>query len=223
MPIPPFVTDAGIWVDAPRVRRCRPVAALFLDRDGVIVEDVGFLGRPQDVRMIPAAGALIAAANRAGIPVVVVTNQSGIGRRLFDWTAFAAVEAEIAARLARDHARRDAVLACPFHPEAAPPFADPDHPCRKPNPGLLRLAAEQMAIDLSASWIIGDRASDIAAGKAAGLQGGILVGTDDGHGPAERAAAAATGSAPVPFTVITVRSVAAARRHLPLVDGSGGE
>ena len=104
--------DDGIWIEIAD-HRCRPRrgrrAALFLDRDGVIVEDTGFLSREADVR-------LVAGANRLGVPVIIVSNQSGIGRGFFDWAAFARVQTRIAALLARDAASIDAVLACPHHP-----------------------------------------------------------------------------------------------------------
>jgi D-glycero-D-manno-heptose 1,7-bisphosphate phosphatase len=149
--------------------------ALFLDRDGVIVEDTHYLGRPLDVRTIAGAAAAIARCNRLGVPVILVSNQSGIARGLYDWTGFAAVQEALAAELARAGARLDAVFACAHHPDGQAPFNIADHPWRKPNPGMIVDAAERMALDLSRSWIVGDRASDVAAGRAADLAGGILV------------------------------------------------
>jgi D-glycero-D-manno-heptose 1,7-bisphosphate phosphatase len=111
--------DDGIWIEIAD-HRCRPRrgrrAALFLDRDGVIVEDTGFLSREADVRLVAGASAVVAGANRLGVPVIIVSNQSGIGRGFFDWAAFARVQTRIAALLARDAASIDAVLACPHHP-----------------------------------------------------------------------------------------------------------
>ena len=163
----------GLWREilprpAPTGRAAAP--GLFLDRDGVVVEDVGWLRRPQDVRLLPGIAALIAAANRAGVPVAVVTNQSGIGRGLFGWREFAAVQREIAAALARAGARWDAVLAAPFPPG--------EERMRKPAPGMLLAAAEALGLDLSASWMLGDRASDMEAARRAGAAGGILIGRD---------------------------------------------
>jgi D-glycero-D-manno-heptose 1,7-bisphosphate phosphatase len=149
--------------------------ALFLDRDGVIVEDTHYLGRPQDVRMIAGAADAIARCNRLGIPVVLVSNQSGIARRLYDWQGFQAVQAALTAELARAGARFDAVFACAHHADGHAPFNIADHPWRKPNPGMIVVAGERMRLDLAHSWIVGDRASDIAAGRAAALAGGILV------------------------------------------------
>jgi D-glycero-D-manno-heptose 1,7-bisphosphate phosphatase len=182
---PGSATD-GLWseIAADNFAR-RP--GLFLDRDGVIVEDTHYLGRAQDVRMLAGAGEAIARCNTLGIPVIVVSNQSGIARGLYDWSGFAAVQAAITSALAQAGARLDAVFACAHHADGNTPLNVADHPWRKPNPGMIVAAAERMKLDLAHSWIAGDRASDLAAGKAAGLAGGILISSraDD----AERAAA----------------------------------
>jgi D-glycero-D-manno-heptose 1,7-bisphosphate phosphatase len=157
---------AGNFADRP---------ALFLDRDGVIVEDTHYLGRPQDVRMIAGAADAIARCNGLGIPVVLVSNQSGIARRLYDWKGFQAVQAALIVELARAGARLDAVFACAHHVDGHAPFNIADHPWRKPKPGMILAAGERMKLDLAHSWMVGDRASDMAAGRAAGLEGGILV------------------------------------------------
>jgi D-glycero-D-manno-heptose 1,7-bisphosphate phosphatase len=182
----------GLWCDiAAGDFAGRP--ALFLDRDGVIVEDTHYLGRAADVRMLAGAGAAIARCNRLGIPVIVVSNQSGVARGLYDWAGFAAVQGAIAAALGQAGARLDAVLACAHHADGEAPLNIADHPWRKPNPGMIVAAAEQMRLDLAGSFVVGDHASDVAAGRAAGLAGGVLIaaGTDD----AESAAATALRSA----------------------------
>ena len=93
--------------------------ALFLDRDGAVVEDTEYLCRAEDIVMIPGAAAVIAAANRLGIAVVLVTNQAGIGRGYYGWAEFKTVQQAIVAALAREGARLDAVYACAHHPEGA--------------------------------------------------------------------------------------------------------
>jgi D-glycero-D-manno-heptose 1,7-bisphosphate phosphatase len=153
--------------------------ALFLDRDGVIVDDTHYLGRAEDVRMIAGAADAIARCNGLGTPVVLVTNQSGIARGRYDWAAFAAVQAALTAALARAGARLDAVFACAHHADGRPPLNIADHPWRKPNPGMIVAAGERMKLDLAHSWIIGDQVSDVAAGRAAGLAGAILVSPHD--------------------------------------------
>lgn len=213
------VLAGGIWAQVfrgPEDRSLRP--ALFLDRDGVIVDEVGYLRHPQDVRLIARSAEVIVAANRANLPVVVVSNQSGVGRGLFDWADFAAVQRRIARDLASRGAFVDALLACPCHAEARPPYRHPDHPARKPNPGMLKAAADLLPIDLSASWIIGDRASDLAAGSRGGLAGGILV--LGGLGTIELEACQPLANAT--FRVFAVPEIGAALSILPLAGGSVG-
>jgi D-glycero-D-manno-heptose 1,7-bisphosphate phosphatase len=152
--------------------------ALFLDRDGVVVEDTQYLGRRDDVRLLPGAASAIARCNREGIPVVLVTNQSGIARGLYDWAGFHAVQRAIADALSAADARIDAVLACAYHESGTAALAIGDHSWRKPNPGMIVEAGRRMKLDLSRSWIVGDKASDLVAGRAAGLAGGILIARD---------------------------------------------
>jgi D-glycero-D-manno-heptose 1,7-bisphosphate phosphatase len=173
-----LVDGVGCWCDIGRTFDRR--AALFLDRDGVIVEETHYLARSEDVRLIAGAAAAIAACNRAGVPVVLVTNQSGIGRGLYDWLAFAEVQATLTDRLAREGAHLDGVLACAYHADGQAPFDIADHLWRKPFPGMILEAARLMDLDLARSWIVGDKTVDLAAGRAAGLAGGVVVTT--GHG-----------------------------------------
>ncbi len=196
---------------APKGGICRP--ALFLDRDGVIVEEIGHLHRPADVRMISGASEVIAAANRATVPVIVVSNQSGVGRGLFGWPDFAAVQQRIISELAARGAFIDAVLACPYHAEARPPYRHPDHPARKPNAGMIYAATRLLPIALRASWIIGDRASDLTAGRTAGLAGGLLVLSGLGQRELEASQALATAG----FRVFAGHSVTAALSVIPLL------
>ncbi len=162
--------------------------ALFLDRDGVVVEEIGYLSRPEDVALEAGAADAIAAFNRAGVPVVLVTNQSGVGRGYFAWPAFEAVQAAIAEKLATAGAHLDAVFACGHHGSGIGALAVADHPWRKPAPGMFLAAGERMGLDLSRSLIVGDRAQDLAAGRAAGLSLGLHVVT--GHGDAAEQTAA---------------------------------
>ncbi len=187
-------------------------AALFLDRDGVIVEEVGYLHRPEDVRLVPGAAAAIAAANRAGVPVVVISNQSGIGRGHYGWPAFQGTQERIAAELDLEAgAALDMVLACPHHAQGVPPFRHPAHPCRKPRPGMILRAAERLGLDLPGSWVVGDRARDLEAGRAAGLAGGLHVLTGYGADERDRVGALAGDG----FRVLLAESLAAAPGLLP--------
>lgn len=152
--------------------------ALFLDRDGVVVVDTGYLARPQDMRMIDGAAAAIARCNACGIAVVLVTNQSGIARGYYGWDDFRAVQGALTAALAAGGARLDAVLACGYHGAGHGPLRFPDHPWRKPGPGMILAAGSAMGLDLARSWIVGDQVSDVAAGAAGGLAGGTLLAPD---------------------------------------------
>lgn len=173
--------DEGMYCWIMRAQARSPAAqALFLDRDGVIVEEVGYLARPEDVQLIPDAVVAISRANQLGVPVVVVTNQAGIGRGRYGWSEFESVNREMVHQLGEGGATLDAIFACPFHPDALPPYRAIDHPGRKPEPGMLLKAARDMGIDLATSWIVGDTLSDIKAGGRAGLAGAVLVLT--GHG-----------------------------------------
>jgi D-glycero-D-manno-heptose 1,7-bisphosphate phosphatase len=178
----PFNAE-GVWCEV--FRRPSPNRpALFLDRDGVVVEDTEYLCRVEDIVMIPGAAAVIAAANRRDVAVVLVTNQAGIGRGYYGWPDFQRVQKAIIKALAGEGARLDCVYACAHHPQGRDGFAHPDHPARKPNPGMLLQAASDLAIDLKTSWLVGDKASDIEAAKRAGIAGAMQVAT--GHGTAER-------------------------------------
>lgn len=178
-----FDERRGIWSAVYGDARGEPSRpALFVDRDGVLIEDPGYICRADAVRLIPGADVIIREANRLGIPVISVTNQSGIGLGYFGWDQFLEVERAIAELLGG--ARLDAVFACPYHPAGKPPWRAADHPARKPAPGLLLAAAERLNICLKNSWIVGDKASDLEAGFRAGLRGGIHVLT--GEGPRHR-------------------------------------
>lgn len=156
---------------------------VFLDRDGTIVRDPGYLREPDGVELFPGAGAAIARLNAAGLPVIVVTNQSGISRGRVSDQEYRDVAARLDQLLAPFAARIDATYFCPHAPERDGPC-----PCRKPGLELFQRAAADHHLDLAASWWVGDRLSDLL--PAAELGGkGVLVMTGDG--PAHRGAALA--------------------------------
>jgi D-glycero-D-manno-heptose 1,7-bisphosphate phosphatase len=174
--------DQTFWVQRRDARRGAP--CLFLDRDGVVVEEVDYLSRPEDVRIIPGAAALIETAYARGYAVGLVTNQAGIGLGYYDWTAFAAVQAELVEQLKLGAEPFDFVAACACHPRAKFDDLRGDHPWRKPAPGMLLAAAEALTLDMKRSIMIGDHARDIEAGIAAGV--GRLVHVATGHGRTHR-------------------------------------
>ena len=169
-----LVDGVGLWLEVSQAPSA-PICALFLDRDGVIVEDVHYLAKVADIKLLAGAPQAIAEINALGVPVVVVTNQSGIGRGYYDWQTFHEIHLAIAWQLAEAGARIDAVLACAYHEDARPPFNVADHVWRKPNPGMIHMAEATMQCDLARSVIVGDRYSDIESGKRAGLGRGILL------------------------------------------------
>jgi D-glycero-D-manno-heptose 1,7-bisphosphate phosphatase len=197
------IADAGLWCECGAAASAAR-AALFLDRDGVIVTDTHYLCRVEDMRMIEGAAAAIARCNALAIPVVAVTNQAGIGRGYYGWNDFHAVQGALAAELKAAGAHLDGILACAYHADGREPLRVAAHPWRKPNPGMLLEAADRMKLDLSRSWIVGDRAHDLAAGAAAGLRGGTLLAADD------RERAAASELAGAQFIVQTAPNLAAA-------------
>jgi len=153
-----------------------PRPALFLDRDGIIIRDTGFPSEPAEVALVAGATTLIKAANSACVPVLAVTNQSGIDRGLLGWDDFAAVEARIADLLTAEGVATDATAACPFHPDHTAGYDKSHAQWRKPAPGMITTLADRLNIDLPGSWLIGDRLRDVEAARNAGLAGGILAG-----------------------------------------------
>jgi len=143
---------------------------VFLDRDGTLNEEVGYLCRPEDVVLVPGVAQALARLNALGIPVLVVTNQAGIGRGKYGWAEFQAVMDRIGALLAEGGAHMDGVYAAPHHPKGLGAYGHPDHPDRKPNPGMLLRAAQEHGVDLSRSWMIGDKLLDLEAGRNAGCR-----------------------------------------------------
>ena len=186
------VSPDGVWCEI-RVSAQRGGPALFLDRDGVVVEETGYLCQVENIAIVSAAATVIAAANQRDIPVVLVTNQAGIGRGYYGWDDFAAVQNAISSRLEALGARFDAVYACPHHPAGKGAFLHPDHPARKPNPGMISRAAADLALDLHKSWLVGDKTIDIEAAKRGGLAGALLVMT--GYGKTERVRSAVLATA----------------------------
>jgi D-glycero-D-manno-heptose 1,7-bisphosphate phosphatase len=154
---------------------------VFLDRDGTINVEVDHLCRVEDVALIPGAGEAVARLNASGLPVIVVTNQSGIGRGKFSWEAYRLVMARLAELLALHGARIDAAYMAPHHPLGNGEYCHPDHPDRKPNPGMLQRAAAEMGLDLARSWMVGDKEIDLRAGRSAGCRA-VLVRTGYGAG-----------------------------------------
>jgi D-glycero-D-manno-heptose 1,7-bisphosphate phosphatase len=157
--------------------------AVFLDRDGTVIEEGHFIASPEQVRLLPGASSAIRALREAGYAVVVVTNQSGIARGLFTEEEYDGVEARVNELLARDGAMIEATYHCPHHPDFSGPCD-----CRKPELALYRAAERDLHLDLAASWLVGDRPADVEAASRLGARA-ILVRT--GYGTEHERAVAA--------------------------------
>ena len=158
--------------------------AVFLDRDGTVIEEVGYLNRLDRISFFPWSVDAIRVLNHAGFLVVIVTNQAGVARGYFDETLVLEAHAAIDRRVREGGARIDAYYYCPHHPDAAVEAYRAACDCRKPRPGMIFRAAREHGIDLARSFVVGDRWLDVRMGQAAGVKT-VLVRT--GYGLEEEA------------------------------------
>lgn len=158
--------------------------AVFLDRDGTLLEEAGYLDRLERLVVFPYAVDAVRLLNRGGFAVVVVTNQAGIARGIFKESFVAEAHRHITERLSAGGAHVDGFYYCPHHPEAAVPAYRQACDCRKPGAGMLTRAAADLGISLADSFVVGDRWHDLEAGSRVGARG-VLVRT--GYGRTEEA------------------------------------
>jgi D-glycero-D-manno-heptose 1,7-bisphosphate phosphatase len=144
--------------------------AVFVDRDDTILDDPGYIDDPSRVRLLPGVGPALRQIGEAGYLIVLVTNQSGIARGMLDEPTLGRIHQELVRQLAAQGARLDAIYYCPFHPEGTVPQYTRESDLRKPAPGMLLQAAQDMDIDLAGSWMIGDSLRDVEAGQRAGCR-----------------------------------------------------
>jgi D-glycero-D-manno-heptose 1,7-bisphosphate phosphatase len=149
--------------------------AAFVDRDGVINRELGHVHRDEDFELLPGAVDGLRRLQAAGYALVVVTNQAGIAKGLYDEERFNALSRHMTALLAREGVRLDGIYYCPHHPRGTVDSYRLDCDCRKPRPGMLLRAAAELNLALSDSVLIGDKRSDIDAGRAAGVGRCVLV------------------------------------------------
>jgi D-glycero-D-manno-heptose 1,7-bisphosphate phosphatase len=159
--------------------------AVFLDRDGTLVEERGYVDRLDLLTLFPWTADAVRLLNRAGLAAVVVTNQGAIGRGLIDEAFLGEVHRTLDARLAAGQAAIDRYYHCPHHPDAVRAEYRQVCRCRKPGPGLIERAVRELDIDLSRSVMVGDRWIDVRAGRAAGVRS-LLVRTGHGGHEADR-------------------------------------
>ncbi|HEX8142033.1 MAG TPA: HAD family hydrolase [Pyrinomonadaceae bacterium] len=156
--------------------------AVFMDRDGTISEEIGYVNHPARYRVFPYAGEAVRLLNEAGWLAVLVTNQAGVARGYFTEDLIGAVHSLLEEELARAGARLDAIYYCAHHPSVGQPPYRFDCDCRKPRPGLIQRAAQDFDLDLAASWMVGDRYSDIELARNAGLRSAFVL---SGYGRGE--------------------------------------
>jgi len=152
----------------------KPRPAIFMDRDGTLSHEVGYVNHPSRFRLYPWTADAVRAINRAGWLAVVVTNQAGIARGYFPPSVLEEVQRALVEQVAGGGGRFDAVYACVHHPSVGKPPYRTDCDCRKPRPGLLRRAEAELGAELSRSWVIGDRHSDLLLAWGVGARGAIV-------------------------------------------------
>jgi len=161
-------------------RPSRP--GILLDRDGTIIVDHGYVGSTDRVEFIDGAPEAIASFNRAGIPVAVVTNQAGVARGLYGIDDVDRVHRHIAEHLAEHGAHIELFAYCPYHPAGLVEAFARTSEDRKPRPGMAKAAAAALNLDLTASWVVGDRPEDVGLAEAVGASA-IYLGTGGGQRP----------------------------------------
>ena len=148
--------------------------AIFMDRDGTLSHEVGYVNHPSRFRIYPWTLAAVRAINRASWLAVVVTNQAGVARGYFPESVFDEVQGRLRREVAAGGGRLDAVYACLHHPSVGEPPYREHCDCRKPRPGLLHRAEKELGADLRRSWVIGDRYSDVQLAWNVGAQGALV-------------------------------------------------
>jgi D-glycero-D-manno-heptose 1,7-bisphosphate phosphatase len=156
--------------------------AIFIDRDGTLSEEVGYVNHPSRFRLFPYSAASIKLLNDSGWLAILVTNQAGVARGYFSEDVILDVHDRLTTMLEQDGARLDAIYYCAHHPTVGEPPYRQDCDCRKPQAGLIRRAGADFDIDLQASWMVGDRYSDIELARNAGLSAAFVM---SGYGRGE--------------------------------------
>jgi D-glycero-D-manno-heptose 1,7-bisphosphate phosphatase len=150
-------------------------SAIFIDRDGTINEDIGYVSSPGQLMIYPWAAEAIRLINESGLKAIVITNQSGVARRLYTEDTLSAIHDRLQSELRRAGAQIDGIYYCPHHPEIGDAPYRMACQCRKPGPGMLKQAALEHGIDLARSYVIGDKASDINLATGAGARGALVL------------------------------------------------
>jgi D-glycero-D-manno-heptose 1,7-bisphosphate phosphatase len=149
--------------------------AIFIDRDGTINEDIGYVSSPDELIIYSWAAEALRLVNESGMKAIVITNQSGIARSLYTEKTLGAIHDRMTRELKQAGARIDGIYYCPHHPEIGDEIYRKCCECRKPRPGMLRAAARDHQIDLTSSYVIGDKASDINLAAEVGASGVLVL------------------------------------------------
>lgn len=180
------ILENGCWFECISTRSHSKKSALFLDRDGVVILDTGYIHDPENVNLVEGAGDLINRANNAGMHVCLITNQSGIGRGMFLWSHFNEVQNRMFELLEKQNGLYrggiSLVAACPYHPTEAMHGYCVNHEWRKPNTGMIDAACKHLGIKQCMSIFVGDQPSDIQAARSSGILKRYIISSNyEGH------------------------------------------
>ena len=178
------INKQNMWVEKFTEKTFENSPCLFLDRDGVLINWKDYTMETKDALLIPGCDKIIKKCNKKGIPVILITNQGGIGLGIHVWNDFIKIQKKIIGQLLKKGAKIDGVIACPHHPLAKGKYKHKNHPCRKPNGGMFLIAKKLFRVDLSKSWMVGDKINDLIAANSKNLKKGFLVLT--GYGKEEK-------------------------------------
>ena len=177
------INKQNIWAEKITRKKFFNTPCLFLDRDGVLIDWKNSLMKISEAKIIKGCEKIIKECNNKDIPVILITNQGGIGIGLHSWKDFALIQKKLLNQLLKKNTKVDGVIACAHHPYAKGNLHHLNHPCRKPNGGMFLIAKKLFNLDLKNSWMIGDKINDLKAAFSKGLKGGFLVMT--GYGKEE--------------------------------------
>jgi len=193
----------GLGGATPATHSPHPRPGILLDRDGTIIVDHGYVGSVDRVEFIHGAAEAIARFNRVGVPVAVLTNQAGVARGFYGIDDVTRVHQYIAEHLAKREAHIDLFLCCPYHPEGVVEAFARSSEDRKPRPGMAKAAQAALNLDLTASWVVGDRPEDIGLAEAVGASA-IYLGQGDCQRPGVWSFPSLAAAAPFIMEQVTV-------------------
>ena len=178
------INKQNIWAEKLTNKFFSNSPCLFLDRDGVLIDWKDYTMKAKDAKLIPGSEKIIKQCNKKKIPVILITNQGGIGLGIHVWKDFIRIQKKIINQLIKKGAKIDGVIACPHHPLAKGVYKHKNHPCRKPNGGMFLIAKKLFKVNLNKSWMVGDKINDLIAANSKNLEKGFLVLT--GYGEEEK-------------------------------------